>query len=278
MTRRVYLAVEGPHDVEFVGRLLRLDAGLERRRLKSEVDDYWVQARLIPEKYPFDKAGEDLLVRSPVPAFFEDETVSVAVHSAGGDTGLGRAVEETLATLRLLDLPLPDAIGVVLDADVTQTPVERFDTLAAKVRELGLSVPGLPGKTAPGPPTTGVFVLPDNRAQGTLEDILLECARKNYPDMAREAEALVASFSADRHLYSKDDLRDILKPAGRTKASVACVGSVLRPGKAIQVSIQDSRWVDPATRPLPRVKALAEFLSDLLGRAPPSSAVHSDIP
>jgi hypothetical protein len=54
------------------------------------------------------------------------------------------------------------------------------------------------------------------------------------------------------------------REAGRNKTIVGSVASILRPGKAVQVSIQDNRWLRDATLMLPRVRAVQEFLIDLL--------------
>ena len=75
------IVVEGPHDVEFVGRLLRLD-GFARVRYESELDGFWQP--LVPRAFPH---GGDLLKRVPVPSFFARGEHSVAVHSAAREPG-----------------------------------------------------------------------------------------------------------------------------------------------------------------------------------------------
>jgi hypothetical protein len=53
-------------------------------------------------------------------------------------------------------------------------------------------------------------------------------------------------------------------PAGRNKAMVGSIASILRPGRAIQVSLQDDRWLRDTALALPRVKAVQDFLLKLL--------------
>lgn len=53
------------------------------------------------------------------------------------------------------------------------------------------------------------------------------------------------------------------KPAGRHKAIVGSMASILRPGRAVQVSLQDNRWLRDDALTIPRVKAVQEFLRDL---------------
>jgi len=44
---------------------------------------------------------------------------------------------------------------------------------------------------------------------------------------------------------------------------VGCIANVLRPGKSVQVSIQDNRWVTAETLTLPSMAPLDQFLQDL---------------
>ena len=55
-----YIAVEGPHDIEFVARLLK-PRGFARVRQLPTLDPYW--ADLVPKTYPPD---DDLLKRVPI--------------------------------------------------------------------------------------------------------------------------------------------------------------------------------------------------------------------
>jgi hypothetical protein len=62
-----------------------------------------------------------------------------------------------------------------------------------------------------------------------------------------------------------NDLRELRKPAGERKATVACVTSLLRPGKSVAVAIQDCRWLDAETlQRVPRLTAAQDFLGRLL--------------
>jgi len=280
MTRRhVYIAVEGPQDVEFLGRLLDMDFALRRKNRKGAISPFWLP--LVPTRYPFGgsagRDGDDLSMRAPVPVFFERDTLSVAVHAVGGDTRLADAVGDTRDRLTGPGAAL-DAIGAVLDADTRIPARQRFKKFADALRERGLQPPGGPGQVTAGSPPVGIFVLPDNAAEGTLEQILLECADATYPELAGAARRLVDGIPADRSAYDPEDLVDFEKPAGRAKATVACIGGVLRPGKAIQVSLQDNRWVCPKTRELPRVKAVTEFLAGLLGEPTSGSSMADSAP
>ena len=80
MSKYCYLVVEGPHDVAFVGRFLKL-AGMSAIRRFSELDSFWEP--LIPRRFPPD---DDLLKRVSVPFFFSGKFHSVAISTAKGDS------------------------------------------------------------------------------------------------------------------------------------------------------------------------------------------------
>ena len=58
----------------------------------------------------------------------------------------------------------------------------------------------------------------------------------------------------------------------RNKAIVGVIANVLRPGKAVQVSLQDNRWLrDPECLQLPKVSALLNFVDAVIGVTSPTS-------
>lgn len=252
---RVYVAVEGPHDVELVAVLLGPD-GFKRVQHRRDVDGYWDP--LIPKTFPH---RDDLLARVPVPTFLRSDQRWIAIHAAGGETNLVSKVEETLA---VLSSP-PSAVGVVLDADSRKSAQERFTSVAEKLEKLGLVKPARPGEVCETSPRCGVYVLPDNASQGTLEDLLLECGAAVYPELLGAARGYIGGIDCAWPELAKDDTGAFEKGAGRNKATIASMASVLKPGKAIQNSTQDNRWLkDPRALALPRVAALRGFLTKLL--------------
>lgn len=256
--KHVYLVVEGPHDVEFVGRLLK-PHGFKRVQHFSKLEPYW--EKLVPTKFPH---KGDLLRRVPVPTFLSSVDASVAVFAVGGDSKIVDNVGDTLQAI--LPSP-PEAVGVLLDADSDSTPLERFTQIHQGLTrlQLGLVLPPQPGQVSSSTPRCGIFVLPDNQTQGTLEELLLEGAALHYPDLLAEAQKLVTWAGMSPTGLTPEDLEEFKKPAGARKAATACVAAILKPGKSIQVSVQDNRWIEGASLTLPRIKAATRFLEDLLG-------------
>jgi hypothetical protein len=254
MPKYGYLVVEGPHDIELVYRLLS-PFGFERVQFEARLDPFLNP--LIPRSYPPDG---DLLKRMPVPLFLQSATHAVAVHSAIGDSRLIQTVEENAV---LLDRATITGIGVLLDSDSALAPNDRYRVIREGLRGKGYTLPDSAGDVNVGPPRLGCFVLPDNLTSGTLENVLLTCAQHVYPALLASATTHIDAAFTDTNL-STDDLRELRRPAGRNKAIIGSIASVLRPGRAVQVSLQDNRWLREETLTLQGVQAIQRFLMSLL--------------
>jgi hypothetical protein len=68
-----------------------------------------------------------------------------------------------------------EAIAIVRDADGSCRSA--FDSIKGILKENGLLPPGKPGKFSQGNPKVGVFIMPDNRNSGMLEDLCLETVK-----------------------------------------------------------------------------------------------------
>ena len=254
MVRYCYIVAEGIQDIEFLICLLK-SRGLRRVTRLSSLDPFWQP--LVPKTFPVDG---DLMKRVPVPVFLQNTELSVALHNAIGITRLSNTIEESLALIPASQI---SGIGLVLDADDEQTPQKRFEELISKLSPFGLSVPSVPGEVMKGSPRCGIFITPNNSESGTLENILLECAQVNYPDLINLSTNYV--YGIDATQLTNSDLKELNKPAGKNKAVVSCISSILRPGKALQVSIQDNRWIDEQTMALDSVKVVKIFLDEVTG-------------
>lgn len=254
MRKYGYLIVEGPHDVEFAYRVLR-PFGLTRVRLESNLDPFF--APLVPHTYPPDG---DLQKRMATPLFLQCATHSIAIHSAIGDSRLVGTVEENSV---LIDFQSLAGVGILFDADSDIGPSARYASVRELLRGNGFQFPDDAGSVSPSQPHLGAFVLPDNANQGTLEHLLLDCAAHVYPTLLGSATAHVEAAIVDGALL-EEDKAELLRPAGRNKAIVGSIAAVLRPGKAVQVSIQDNRWLRDTALELQRVKAVQSFLRALL--------------
>ncbi|MFM8443263.1 MAG: DUF3226 domain-containing protein [Methylococcus sp.] len=253
MRKYGYLVVEGPHDIEFAYRLLS-PFKLQRVQYEKDLDGFF--APLIPRKYPPDG---DLQKRMPIPLFLQNDTHTIAIHSAIGDSRLVDTIEENAA---LIDITSLTGIGIFLDADKKGSPATRYATIQSDLAGKGFILENQAGAVTLGPPKLGAYVLPDNASTGTLEDLLLDSASNVYPDLLLSAKAYIYTAMKGTDLINADKA-DFKKPAGRNKAIIGAMSSILRPGKAVQVSMQDNRWLRDQALSLPRIQAVQTFLKDL---------------
>ncbi|AMV19856.1 DUF3226 domain-containing protein [Planctomyces sp. SH-PL14] len=249
MPKYGYLVVEGPHDVEFVYRLLR-PFGLQRVKQLDDLDEKF--HGLVPRSFPHDG---DLQKRMPVPLFLQSNSHAIALHSAVGDSRLVETVQENAVFLPPDELT---GMGILLDSDRGVPAADRYQGIQAAMAGIGHALPGQPGDVGAGPPRLGAYVLPDNREVGNLEDLLLECAAQAYPVLLASARTHVDNAVAA--VTAGYDGEDLSRIPMRNKAIVGAVASALRPGKAVQVSIQDNKWFKGANLQLPRIKAVQDFL------------------
>ena len=254
MPKYGYLVVEGPHDVEFVYRLLR-PFGLKRIQWEDRLDSYmWP---LVPRSFPH---GGDLQKRVPVPLFLQSPSHAIAVHSAVGDSRLVETFEESQIAI---NFNLMTGVGIILDTDHEIPAINRYNSIKAEMQAKGFVLPGAPGEVIAGPPRLGAYVLPDNHSVGNLEDLLIECAQAAYPNLLSSARSHVDAARNDATL-EKGVGNNLTKTPIYNKALVGAIASVLRPGRAIQNSIQDNKWFRDGNLNIVRVKAVQDFLVNLL--------------
>lgn len=258
MTRFGYLTVEGPHDTEFFCKLLATTFGFSRIQYKTNLNSEL--HALIPTIFPHQ---DDLLKRMPVPTFIQNDTHIIAISSAIGDTKLA---ENFCDSLSLIGNILCGA-AIIMDADSTDSPNERFKSLNTKISSLTQTynmerpLPLLGSIEKINNINMGVFVLPDNTNNGTLENILLECASVNYPDILQNAEEYICKTAP---MICHATSKDFHKPAGQNKAKIGTIANILKPCKSVQVSIQDNNWINQNS--IDQITALSNiklFLKDL---------------
>ena len=263
----IFLLVEGPHDAEFIARLLN-HRGFEQRKKLSDIDPRF--HKLFPRSYPQNESTP-LTERHPVPTFYKNNGRWVVVFVGGGSKSAA-TLGAGLRSARLAGFD-PDAIGIILDQDMEANPdVARNRFIAEFTKEKDLPAPLdfrlTPGSVTTGTPRLGLFVLPDNQHPGALEDLLLDCAEQNYCDLKSKAMGYRDDALNNSGLNAEDleqfgtagGQKDVSK---RKKAWISAMGAILVPSAAIQNSIRINRWLDGPALELPRIKALRGFLDEL---------------
>lgn len=251
-----YFVVEGPHDTEFLGKILKR-RGFNRVTQYSDLSEFW--NRMVPRYFPVDG---DLCKRVPVPVFFSNGEMSIAIDSAIGENQLVEKLSGTLLNYQQ-DMDKIKSVGIIVDSDQINAS-KKHERLVKKFNKKNLpySMPNNPGEISSSAPKIGLYVFPNNVDQGVLEDILLSCANIQYGSIYESSQAYIDSI--DLSGIPPAELVDFRKPAGRKKAIAGCIAQIFKPGKSIQVSIQDNKWICDNTISLPIVSSFNVFVGSLI--------------
>ena len=244
------LATEGAHDQAAICKFLQLYGLQSFRGERKLLDEFWLGLLKIEKKSESIYAHEDM----HQPRFFTSQTHSIAVYQGGG-SNLSQNLFDLLNDMRI-DIQKIHAFGLIVDAD-NNSPNKIAKEYADKLRKFFPAISSLPGAIVTEVPRTGVFVLPDNSRQGTLDTFLVDCASVAYPDHKSGAAQFLGSLD-DAH-------KSHWGPFDFEKAMVATIVSVVQPGIANTLSVRRDRWISTQTiGALPQVANLSNFLKELL--------------
>lgn len=253
------IVTEGAQDVTFLQCVLCGALACAPVKLTADVPPELRD--IIPKSFPNNAKG-DFTVRVRVPCILRRDGAGgrdwIVISDAGG-TG---AVGEDLAAHRGSAIRWT-AVGVMVDADGTQ-PAQVFAGVVRSLRRSDWPEPSEAGVVHRGTPRTGVFVLPDNRSTGTLEDVLSDCADVNYPSLLAAGREFVAGARTVVTALPNREGSRLRKRAGPQKAALGALSNLLRPGLPMQASLQETRWLTDAALQVPRVRELVAFLEALL--------------
>lgn len=249
--------VEGIHDVHVLQKVLRLQQFSSIQR-KNELDPYWFD--VLPKQYPTNREGV-LYKRPDVPYFMEKDRKQIAIISANGEDNLSNV-------LKMLDVQLDlntlSSISLFADAD-ERTAREKYEWLTKQLRGTVFDsyidanvYPAVHQENL----RLGIYIFPDNKRTGTLEDVLLAGGEEEYPELMREAEKYIGAVENQR---PKGARAKNFKGASRHKMQFGVMTNVFKPGKANQVSIADNDWI--STQTVDRVEShqkLFTFIQQLI--------------
>ena len=236
---RNYLIVcEGPHDSATIGKILKT-LYFSKIKAISEISECW--KKIIPTKYPFNEDNLDRV--SPVPDFYisGDNSISVAIKSTGGDSKLVEELDLILISLERKELEQINGVAIFLDADDkdADTRIEKLYKCIDKNTDLTFKSEVFKNKVGNLNSVnmkTNIFVFPNNDEMGTLEDLLIELGKKEYPDLMKKAINFVDSIP-------KEYESNLLKGSKKKKSIIGIVSNILKPGKANQITIFDDKWI-----------------------------------
>ena len=161
------------------------------------------------------------------------------------------------------EIKVPGRLAVGILADANDDPSARRQEIADKLRKAGIETPDWPASTGGvvatgvvGRPRVGVWLMPDNRSQGELEDFVARLIPEGDPVWPL-AERYVSGIPPDARKFRQGK---ILR--ARIHAWLATRAEPRKMGTALGVGDLD------ATAPL--AKTFAEWLRAVFGKADPT--------
>lgn len=243
------IVVEGAHDAAFLGKLLRREKFSQIQNL-ADVPEFW--SALIPSKYPVDPSGRlDRIIVFPDIYMSECLEHTLALSVAGSDKNLVKTMRAALEIKEVEDFC---TITIFTDTDFEVDEGARFNALHQNLSALNAeaeaeSQPGFPlvlpskvGALAEGSPRVGIYLWPGAGQQGTLENVLLDCAEITEPALKAASVKFIDSVH-EEYPSECESIRKSRTSSGSLKAKCGGLASVLKPGGSVAVSLRQSRWL-----------------------------------
>ena len=176
----------------------------------------------------------------------------VEVRALGSDVGvLGPTASDFLQSVE------PDAFGIVVDADDkgvarrVQSFRNRYGPIYAHAKKVE------PGCVVDGKPRIGLWVAPNNRNEGRMDDLLLKAASRTHKKLTTRGKRFASSM-ASVHLGKWTN--------SRNKAILGAINQVVAPGASLASALQRSKcWFGEDAMTIPEIRRLLEFIEALAG-------------
>ncbi|NUH65471.1 hypothetical protein HTT03_09250 [Sulfitobacter sp. S0837] len=218
-----------------------------------------------PKAFP---ASGDLLNRvNSYPEVLVNEDHYVAIINTGGLSKLGAALKKSVL---LIKEELPARAIVFVDAD-DEAELQRFQTVSETVSEHfiefansrlgveGINAPETIGEIKSGVVDTGVYIWPGAGLAGTLERVLLDGVRVEFPDVFELLDP-VPEEVLRRYTPDHEICRILSSGFNTDKAKATMMGGAISPGANFNVYIsKESRRLDRFFS-APALARLLEFL------------------
>jgi len=260
MSNFTYIIAEGVIDVVLLTRVLRQGYGFAIIDKMSQLPPLaadWMKNFTWP-------VGEDISRRAvPAPAILAKGNMTIGLQNGQGLTVIRRKTKEDEERFFRIGWR-PSAWAVILDAD-NDPPSTRFDEFATLLAELGYPKPNSLDKVVEsGGKRSGVFAFPGQGLPGTIEDVLLPLADKRFPVLNQYADEYVSGWEQQDEAKTNDDFKEFREPSGHKKARLSAIAAMLKPGKPLNASVEDQKWVPDNPRTCAALKPLMDFLDQLL--------------
>jgi hypothetical protein len=133
------------------------------------------------------------------------------------------------------------ALGIIRDAE-SGAANGAFQSVCAAITAVRLNTPDTPASFSEGAPKTAIYILPDNRSSGMLENLILQAAQEADPDVLPCVERFFACVVGVNASYETT-------PKAKTAAYLLAKG-VVDPQVGRGAQQNAIKWDAPAFQPL----------------------------
>ncbi len=263
-TKYNLIFVEGAHDLAFVTKVLK--SFLQFKEVKEKIE-----LKIFPQKHIF---WEELfpknirlfheIIRFPSILHDQEDSRSVAIKLVGGKCGFIEEIKDTFKNYEKYKTEI-SSLGIILDADDKDQSKVSSDIITFLQEAFHNQAPNISGEVYIGNPNIGIYVFPNNKSSGTLEDLLIECITDEHPYNSLKTKSVEFIDAIMQDTDYKKNIKSI-KNFEVNKAKVAAMVSVLKPGKTNQTSISDDKWItEKSLQANSDLKSFYIFLRELLG-------------
>jgi len=198
-----------------------------------------------------DKWGGWVFQRQP--AYLSRRNRVLVVRSLGSDNKvLGEAAIDFLGQIR------PGAVGVVVDANDSGVD-RRQESFRKRYKALYHHADDVrAGEVSGNKPRLGLWVAPNNKTNGKMDDILLKAAKRNHKELTGRGKRFITSLEtieSGKWFPSRNN---------RNKAILGAVNQAVRPGASLAAALHGSNcWFDAGLAAVAPFKQLAAFVETL---------------
>ena len=247
MTAWTMLLCEGAHDQAALASLARICGQWEDQKRAPAF-------LAATESNPPTGGADDPRFRG-FPKYLRKGESHLVIHPLGGaESVLGDMAINLLRHHGKREYP-PRAVGVMVDAD-DEGVDNRATAFRNRYKDLYEHAGNVkPGVVSEGKPWLGLWIAPDNKAAGSMDDLLLKAASRSKTKLIATGRRFATSLAK-------------IEPGTwthhRNKAILGAVNQVVLPGASLASALSKSKcWFDQTTTKVLPLKRLLQFIETL---------------
>ncbi len=259
--------VEGNQDIALLHRILTECLLLKEIKNIKKLNE--TLQLLVKKSFPFDK--NSLNIFNEIPMFFEKNEKQICIINANGETNLLYELDTFFHKIHVEDIEKISSFTIFADGDLKNKQekileLKNYIEPRDKKRKLtfisensfiddtlAFNVDGVNVKS-------NIFIFPNNKDSGRIENILLENIKDTYKNLHDETITHFENIKGVCNIIWSDE------NSYRDKALIGCIGNIIIPSASnvTLISNKDFEWINRENM-TDDLKVLIAFLEGVLG-------------